>query len=81
MNSEIGTIRETYFVSMVTAQYRVDYVEKGDFLVAEKFTFEVGGKGKGFTQIKDIPNSFLAIDDIEIGMDGKVPLWLFRFLY
>ncbi len=49
--------------------------------MGEKFTFEIGGKGKGFAQIKDIPNSFLAIDDIEIGMDRKIPLWLFGFLF
>ncbi|NEW61464.1 ATP-binding protein [Sulfurovum sp. bin170] len=81
MNSKIGTIRETYFVSMVASGHRVHYVDRGDFLVDEKFTFEVGGKNKGFKQIKDIPHSFLALDDIEIGMDRKVPLWLFGFLY
>ena len=43
--------------------------------------FEVGGKGKTFTQIKDIPNSFLAIDGIEVGHGNKIPLWMFGLLY
>jgi len=33
--------------------------KKGDFLVDEKYLFEVGGKNKSFKQIKDIPNSFV----------------------
>jgi len=81
MNSKIGTIRETYFVSMLQSGHSIHYVDRGDFLVNEKFTFEVGGKNKSFKQIKEIPNSYLALDDIEIGTDGKIPLWLFGFLY
>ncbi|CAA6812679.1 MAG: conserved hypothetical protein [uncultured Sulfurovum sp.] len=81
MNSAIGTVRETYFVSMLQSSHSLHYVDRGDFLVNEKFTFEVGGKNKTFKQIKDIPHSYLALDDIEIGMEGKVPLWLFGFLY
>jgi len=42
---------------------------------------EVGGKDKSFNQIKDITDSFLAIDDVEIGREGKIPLWMFGLLY
>jgi len=80
-NQEIGTIRESYFVSMLSSFYRLDYIDKGDFFIDEKFTVEIGGENKGFKQIKDIPHSFLALDDIEIGFEGKIPLWLFGFLY
>ncbi|NOZ90948.1 MAG: hypothetical protein GXO60_06660 [Epsilonproteobacteria bacterium] len=38
-------------------------------------------KYKTFKQIKDIPNSFLACDDIEIGHGAKISIWLFDFLY
>ena len=51
------------------------------FLVDDKYIFEVGGKNKDFSQIKDVDNSFLAIDDIEIGYKAKIPLWMFGFLY
>jgi hypothetical protein len=43
--------------------------------------FEVGGKNKGFKQIKDMSNSFVVADDIEVGSGAKIPLWLFGFLY
>jgi len=81
MSAEIGTVRETYFVSMLSSGYGIYYVEKGDFLVNEKFSFEIGGKNKSFKQIKDVPNSYVVADDIEVGFGNKIPLWLFGFLY
>jgi predicted AAA+ superfamily ATPase len=81
INRDKGTIRETYFVSMVKPKHSLYYVKKGDFLVDEKYVVEIGGRNKDFNQIKDISKSFLAIDDIEIGFGGKIPLWLFGFLY
>ena len=54
---------------------------KGDFLVDGKYLFEVGGEGKTFDQIADIPDSYLAVDDIETGYDARVPLWMFGLLY
>ncbi len=80
-NSEIGTIRETFFVSQLNFNYTLHYPKKGDFLVNEKYFFEIGGKNKSFKQIKDIQNSFIAADDIEVGFKNKIPLWLFGFLY
>ena len=46
-----------------------------------EYLFEIWGKGKNFEQIKDEPNSFLAVDDIEIGQFNRIPLWMFGFLY
>jgi predicted AAA+ superfamily ATPase len=77
----IGTIRETFFISSVGVVFDITYPKKGDFLVNNKYLFEVGGKNKTFEQIKDIPYSFIASDDIEIGYNNKIPLWLFGFLY
>jgi hypothetical protein len=31
--------------------------------------------------IQDIPDSFLAVDDTEVGVRSRIPLWLFGFLY
>ena len=81
LNKNIGTLRETFFVSMLYKRHIINYTSKGDFLVDEKYIFEVGGKNKGFEQIADLPNSFVVADDIEIGFGNKVPLWLFGFLY
>ena len=47
----------------------------------EKYAFDVGGKNKGFEQIKDLANSFVVSDNIEIGFGNKIPLWIFGFLY
>ncbi|MEN6454895.1 MAG: AAA family ATPase [Prolixibacteraceae bacterium] len=46
-----------------------------------KYTFEVGGKDKTFRQLAGLENAYIAADDIEYGMDRKIPLWLFGFLY
>ena len=78
---QIGTIRESFFASLVSVNSSIYYVDKGDFLVDEKYTFEIGGKNKGFEQIKDIDNSFVVADAIEVGFKNKLPLWLFGFLY
>ena len=81
LNREVGTIRETYFVSMVHETHTLHYANSGDFLVDEKYTVEVGGKNKSFKQIKDIENAYVVADDIEVGFGNKIPLWLFGFLY
>lgn len=78
---EIGTVRETFFLNVLNTLHEVTYPPKGDFLVDNTYLFEIGGKNKGFTQIKDIENSFVASDDIEVGYKNKIPLWMFGFLY
>ena len=78
---KIGTIRETFFASQVSYSHSINYPKSGDFIVDEKYTFEVGGKDKNFKQLKDIELGFVVADDIEIGADDKIPLWLFGFLY
>ena len=81
VNNNIGTIRENFFVNQVGAYHTISYPKQGDFLVNELYTFEVGGKDKGFEQIKDLDNSFVVADEIEVGFNNKIPLWLFGFVY
>ena len=80
-NSEKGTIREEFFVNMLSLKHKLLYPKAGDFLVDECYTFEIGGKNKNFHQIKDLENSFVVADDIESGFGNKIPLYLFGFLY
>lgn len=80
-NLQKGNIRENFFVNALMADHLVTVSDRGDFVVNEKYTFEVGGKGKSFGQIKDMEDSFLALDEIEIGIGNKIPLWLLGFLY
>ncbi len=89
-NLDTGSAREVFFVNQIKNALssqtrliddRIFSAKKGDFLVDDKYTFEIGGKNKDFSQIKDIKNSYLALDDIEVGYGAKIPLWLFGFLY
>jgi len=74
--TEIGTVRETFFVNCFDEIY---YSNIGDFKV-NKYIFEVGGKNKTFSQIKDVEDSYLALDINFTSNDKKIPLWLFGFL-
>ena len=79
---DIGTLRETFFVNQIRAAgHEILYPPAGDFKVDGKWLFEIGGKGKTFKQIKDVPDSFVVNDGVEIGVGNKIPLWLFGFLY
>jgi len=80
-NANIGTIRETFFLNQLLVNNSVTYPKQGDFLINDNYLFEIGGKNKGFSQIADIDNSFIAADNIEYGNGNKIPLWLFGFLY
>lgn len=77
----IGTVRETFFLSQLAVDHSVTYPAKGDFLVDGKYLFEVGGRKKSFEQIKDVADSYLAVDDTEIGHHNRIPLWMFGLLY
>ena len=76
----IGNLRETFFVSQVAVRHKIAYPKKGDFLVDEKFTFEVGGRDETAKQIKDVQNALVVADNTEFPIN-KLPLWLFGFLY
>jgi predicted AAA+ superfamily ATPase len=76
-----GSLRETFFCNQVSAVSSVVMPKTGDFLVGGTYLFEVGGKNKTFEQIKDLPNSYLAVDDVEFGYKNRIPLWMFGLLY
>ena len=78
---DTGTLRESYVTSMLSNAHTLNYPRQGDLLVDGIHLFEVGGKHKGYSQIKDIPDSYVAADDIEIGFGNKIPLWMFGLLY
>ena len=77
-----GSVRESFFLNqMENSGYKCTYPEKGDFLAAGRYLFEVGGRKKSYAQIKDIEHSFLAVDGTEVGYGNRIPLWMFGFLY
>lgn len=77
-----GTLRETFAVNQLSYRHRIEYKKScGDFLIDGKYTIEVGGKGKDFSQIADIPDSYILSDDLEMPIGNKLPLWTIGFLY
>lgn len=76
-----GNLRETFFANQTGYRHRLNYISHTDFLVDEKYSFEIGGKNKTKKQLENKPDSFVVKDDIEIGNENTIPLWLFGFLY
>ena len=79
-SSNQGSVRETFFVNAVSASHQINTSNHGDFIVEDKYIFEVGGSGKTNKQVAGIKDSYLAIDDVELGSKNRIPLWLFGFL-
>ena len=79
---EIGTLRETFAVGSLTESHNVEYGKaQGDFLVDSKYTFEIGGRSKDFSQIAGIKDSYIFADDWDMPDGAKLPLWMLGFLY
>ena len=80
---DIGNARETFFANQLINNHSVNIPKQGDFLIDNKLLFEVGGKNKGYKQIRknNYKEFFIAADEIEYGYGNKIPLWLFGFLY
>ena len=49
INSDVGTIRETFFAASLTPYYWLHYPDRGDFLIDETYTVEIGGRKKDFS--------------------------------
>ena len=79
--SNVGNIRETFFYSMLHVHHKIYYSAKTDFLVDDKYSFEIGGKDKSQHQIEGLPDSFVVKDNIEAGLRNQIPLWMFGLLY
>jgi predicted AAA+ superfamily ATPase len=80
-NPNIGSVRESFFVSQLNHTHKIHYYDKGDFIIDEKYIFEIGGASKGDKQLDNAENSFVVRDKIETGYSNVIPLWLFGFLY
>lgn len=81
LETDVGGIRETFFVNQVGCQHKICLHDKGDFLVDDQWIMEVGGKNKNDYQIRKEENAYLILDDLKIGFGRKIPLYLFGFLY
>lgn len=78
----LGTVRETFFAGQVrNAGHKIRAARKGDFIVDGRHAFEVGGRKKSGKQLAGRENALIVKDDIEVGSNNVIPLWLFGFLY
>jgi|APSaa5957512576_1039674.scaffolds.fasta_scaffold32765_1 hypothetical protein len=79
-NPNSGSVRESYFISQLAHHHTIHAHHSGDFMVDNRFLFEIGGRSKGDKQVKAFENSFVVRDDIETGYNNVIPLWLFGFV-
>lgn len=79
-NSNLGNLRETFFLNQMRVKNEVISSKKADFVI-EHYTFEVGGKNKQQNQIEKNDKSFIVKDDIEFGYLNVIPLWAFGLNY
>ena len=76
-----GTIRELYTIQhLQNSGHNVFFSKQGDIQVGE-YILEIGGKSKSIQQIQNLDNAYLIKDDIFIGDNTSIPLYLFGFLY
>ena len=77
----VGNMRETFFANQLSFEHTLKYSPKADFLVDDKYTFEIGGKNKPKRQIHETENAYITSDDIEFGAFNRIPLWMFGLMY
>ena len=75
-----GNLRETFFMNQVRVVKECHASKVSDFEV-EGVTFEVGGKNKGFDQVKLAEDAYVVKDNIEFATKRTIPLWAFGLLY
>lgn len=80
-NTNVGNVRETFFLNQFKGLYEINRSETADFIIDSTYTFEIGGKNKTKKQIANLQNAYLAKDNIEIGFGTIIPIWLFGFMY
>ena len=75
-----GTIRETMFLTWMQETHKVTASKISDFEI-DGITFEVGGKNKKGTQVKEAGEAYLVKDNIEYAIGHSIPIWMFGFGY
>jgi Predicted ATPase (AAA+ superfamily) len=78
MTVNTQAVRETFFYNMIHESHKLNVgMKNAHFLVDRTYNFKVEETLKG----KNNPELFYAVENMEIGEDNVIPLWLFGFLY
>ena len=72
---------ETFVLNQLKKDHDIKLTASGDFLVDDRHTFKMCSGNRKQKQAKDEGNSYIIADDIEIGSDRRIPVWLLGFLY
>lgn len=78
--TNIGSVRETYFYNQMRVNNDVISAKTTDFRIGD-YVFEVGGSGKGQKQLAGDANGYVIKDDIEYSHGNIIPLWQFGLNY
>lgn len=78
--TNIGSIRETFFYNQMRVNNEVLSSKVADFKIGDNI-FEVGGSNKGQRQLEGNPNGYVVKDNIEYGHANILPLWHFGLNY
>ncbi len=76
-----GTLRESFFHNQIEQNHKINLHPTADFIVDNKYVFEIGGKNKGNAQLPDQDNAYVVKDQMEYPVGNHLPLWIFGFLY
>ena len=79
-HSEIGNVRETFFMNQARVLNEVTSSSVSDFEIDGR-VFEIGGRKKGQKQIQSVADGYVVKDDIESGYANVIPLWAFGLNY
>lgn len=75
-----GNMRETNFLAWTSQVCTPTSSKISDFEI-NGITFEVGGKNKNGSQIKNAEKGYLIKDNLEYASGQSIPIWTFGFLY
>ena len=72
---------ETFVLNQLKKDHDIKLTASGDFLVDDQHIFKMYSADRKQKPAKDDGNSYIIADDIEIGSDRRIPVWLLGFLY
>lgn len=75
-----GNMREINFLAWTSQVCTPTSSKISDFEI-NGITFEVGGKNKNGSQIKNAEKGYLIKDNLEYASGQSIPIWMFGFLY